>query len=1360
MSDSPSHPSQVLPSDARSALLAQRLKGSKAALQPQADVPRRERSVNTPIVTSAGQKRLWLFQELHPHAHTYHMTDVYHVHGNLDMTRLRESVNQVIARHEILRTRFALMGDELQQLIEPSLTLDTPLIDLTAVAIEARADALEARIREIVRAPFKLNHCPLLRLVVLQLGSAEFVLVLVMHHIVGDEVSIQRFWSELSTFYAGDVARFPVREASQYVDYAEEQARWLKQSSAQAQIAYWQQRLAGAPLTHELPTDYARPSVPSYSGAQHRVSLSRDVSSRLRAAAARQSVTMAAFMVAAYALLLHRYSGQEELVLGMPVTERSRTGYNDALGFFLNSVALRLRINSDDTWSTFVQQVRAHLLEALDHQALPFDQVISALNLGSDPSYHPLFQIMFAWREKPTLPALADLRVEPMPFDRRASLFDMVLFALDSGDQVELEIEFSTDLYMPETITRFLHHLVHLVESLVSQPDAALHTYSYLSTDERELLLRGWNQTTIPYPQTGLIADLIARQAQKTPDAPALLMGSRSLSYTEFNTRADALACLLLENGAQPGRAVALCFGRSIEMFIAMYACLKLGCPYVPIDPEYPAARIDYMLRDSAAHLVITTSHLQAIIGVPSIPVLAIDKLALNTAAPALIPSTVDAQTPAYVIYTSGSTGQPKGVVITHGTLTHSTLARHVYYEAKVSRYLLLSPFVFDSSVAGIYWTLTQGGALVLPEAWEERNPDALLRLIHEHRVTHTLCLPSLYNVILASAAPEQIESLRAVIVAGEACLPATVNAHFRALPAASLYNEYGPTEGTVWSTVHRITIADANASVPIGRPIPNVQTYIFDTYRQPVPVGVPGELYIAGAGLALGYLNQAALTEEKFLHLPLMGERVYRTGDRARYRTDGTIEFLGRVDYQVKVRGHRIELGEVEAVLLQHPDVRAAAVLTLPKDEPAAQSLVAFVTLAPDTTTDRQALQDFASRHMPAYMVPNRVHVLSALPLTFNGKIDRHALTQYDLEHELVDSRAFIAPRNETEAAIADIWSQLLGVSDISMDDDFLELGGHSLLAMRVIAQINRRLNVKLDVGDIVEHPTIAALARRAVPEAIVEVAEASAVSLPPSSPHVVTIHHRSHQGASFWGIAGSRRDVFGYTGFTKQLGEQFSIYSLRLPGSEQHAKPIDDLRKLATFLVGEMKAFHPDGPYVIAGSSVYGLVAYEMGQQLIAAGEPAPQLVLFETVVYGKTTDRIFGGRWRFVRDHLRTIVYAPRSAIRWLKLSPAERQAVREEHQNFPDDARDKRVWKALTTSTVGYKMQPYPGNILYFGTEAIRRAERGASILEQWQALVGGNFDVVTVPGKQHNILASQYVTLIAEAMQERLSRPMG
>jgi amino acid adenylation domain-containing protein len=1355
MSESRSLSSEVAASDARSALLAQRLKRGKSSPQQQAPAPLHERPLDTPLVTSAGQKRIWLFQELHPTSIAYHMSDVYRVRGDLDVPRLHEGVNRVIARHEILRTRFAFLGDAPQQIIEPSLSLDVPCIDLSAVAVEARVSAVEANIREIVSTPFELSQCPLLRFVVLQLSPAEHVLVLVMHHIVGDEVSVQRFWTELSSFYAGATADSLAAMPAQYVDYALQQEQWLKGSVAQAQLAFWKGRLSGSPAAHDLPTDYARPSEGSYRGAQRGVSLNSDVTRRVREYAAERSVTPAMLMLAAYALLLHRYSGQDEVLIGIPVSERVRAGYEDAFGFFLNSVALRLQIAGDESFNVLLQQVRERILEALDHQELPFDQVVTALNLGGDPSYHPLFQVMFAWREKPTKPALQGLTVEPMRFDRRAAQFDIVLFGLDSGDQVELEIEFSTDLYKPATIERFLCHLSTLLEALVSSTDAPLRSYDYLSTNEREQLLRGWNQTTTSYAKSGLIAELMAQQARATPDAPALLMGNRSISYAEFDSRAGALACLLLEKGAQSGRAVALCFERSIEMFIAMYACLKIGCPYVPVDPEYPPARIDYMLRDSDVHMALTASHLKAIKG-QAIPVLAVDKLALNgdTSLPSAPP--VGAQTPAYIIYTSGSTGQPKGVVITHGALTHSTLARHVYYEAPVSRYLLLSPFVFDSSVAGIYWTLTQGGALVLPEAWEERNSDALLRLIHDHKVTHTLCLPSLYDVILASSAPEQIASLRAIIVAGEACLPATVNAHYRMLPAAALYNEYGPTEGTVWSTVHQIMPEDAHGAIPIGRPIPNVQTYILDPYGQPAPIGVPGELYIAGAGLAVGYLNQPALTAEKFVHLPLTGERAYRTGDRARYRSDGTLEFLGRVDYQVKVRGHRIELGEVEAVLLQHSGVRAAVVLTLPKDEPAAQSLVAFLTLTPDTVTDRQALHDFATGQMPAYMVPNRIHMLDVLPLTFNGKVDRNALAQYDAEHEIVEERAFIAPRNPTEAAIAEVWSELLGISDISMDDDFLELGGHSLLAMRVIAQINRRLNVKLDVGDIVEHPTIAALARRAAPEPAPVVPDAPPEAPPPSSPHVVTIHHQS-KGASFWGIAGSKRDVFGYTSFTKQIGSHVSIFALRLPGSDDQSKPIGDIPALAAYFIKQMKAFHPQGPYVIAGSSIYGLVAYEIGQQLLAAGEPAPHLVMFETVVYGEATRKVFGGRWRFVRDAVRYAIWRLRFELGLTKHTPEERQAVRQELRKSPDDARDKRVWTALTQATISYKMKPYVGDILYFSTEASRSSAEGASVLEQWKTLARGNFDVVSVPGRQHNILAGQYVTLVADAMGDRMRR---
>ncbi|MBK8021010.1 MAG: amino acid adenylation domain-containing protein [Chloroflexi bacterium] len=1304
-----------------------------------------------------------MFQSLHADSSAYHMVDAYRARGTIHVDRLQSSLNRLIQRHEILRTTFEWIDGELFQHIAPALEVELSVADLSG----KDETAIEAQIARLAALPFDLSAGPLLRLSVLHTGDDEYFLLFVIHHIIADEHANRLFWSELAALYATPEALDD--EAPQYVDFAEAQNR-PDATMLAAQTAYWEQLLAGTPPQHGLTLDHPRPSTQTYRGRLHALDLASDLSQRLRACAQENQVSLAMLLHAAYALLLHRYSGHDSILIGAPVSQRDQPQFERMLGFFLNTVAIRADIDGGSTFRNLLAHVRERVLGALAHGDLPFDRLVEGLKVSRDASIHPLFQVMFVYREAQALPALPGITLARYPIDQGVAKFDITLFAADEGEHIALQIEYNTDLFDARTVARLLEHLRNLLDSVTARPDAPLRECAYLSPAEEHQLLYGWNATDVDDGQKGLIADLIRVQAAATPDAPALLLRGESLSYPQLDSRAGALAQHLLAQGAIPGEPVALCFERSFEMFIAMLACLRLGSPYVPIDPAYPAERVAAMLEDSTARRVLTQQHLTGRLAERAGDriVVTVDTLPLDSPSSTQPLPAVAGDTPAYILYTSGSTGRPKGVVITHGNLTHSTLARHIYYPERVDRYLLLSPYVFDSSVAGIYWTLTQGGALVLPEPGSERDADHLVGLVKRHRVTHTLCLPSLYAIMLESADRGQLDSLRTVIVAGEACPASLIDAHYAARPQAALINEYGPTEGTVWATAHRITAEDAGKNIPIGRPIANMQAYIVDRYLQPLPAGVPGELVIAGKGLADRYLNQPELTADRFLHFPLTNRRIYRTGDLARWRADGVddsvIEFLGRIDHQVKIRGHRIELGEIENTLLRHHQVEAAVVLSVTAAQSAGLELAAFVVPRPDAAPSAGALREFLLEHLPDYMIPARIHRLDALPQTFNGKVDRAALIRLDAEQAPEQERVVIPPRTPTEAAIAAIWSDLLDVEVVSIDDDFFDLGGHSLLAMRVISQINRRLKSKLSVPDLLQYPTVEALARQADPESarlIANAADATTGEKPSShSPHVVPIQTTGRHPI-FWGVTRAQLGVFAYHDLSKRMGPDYPIYALRTPGLDGEMAPFDDIPALASYYLLQIRKIQATGPYVLGGYSVAGLIAFEMAQQLVAAGEDVALLVLFDTAYYDESTNIVLSSQRRALRRRLlRRILSIPRYVFRYLTLSGEARKTWLEARRSAvpdlsPEALRERAVKQAQERASQKYVIQPFSQPILFFSARAGRNEQDTGLPMtreEAWSQVAQGGLTLIDVPG-DHQILGGPH----AQAVAERLAR---
>ncbi|MGQ0592974.1 MAG: non-ribosomal peptide synthetase family protein [Gammaproteobacteria bacterium] len=1075
-------------SPAKRALLEMRLRGHVPERTKTQAIPRRPEG--TGALLSFAQQRLWFLHQMAPQNAVYSVPAALRLEGVLNLSALEQAFTEIVRRHEILRTTFEVVGGEPVQVISPLHRMTLPIVDLKALGKGEQ----EARVRELIgeeaRRPFDLERGPPVRVCLLELGEVEHVLLATLHHIICDGWSMGILVREIAELYeAFSSARpAPLPELPiQYADFAYWQRQWLQGETLEQQLAYWKRQLADLPVL-DFPTDHPRPAVPSFRGASVPLRLPRDLTDRLKALSKDAGVTLFATVLAVFYVLLHRYTGQKDLVTGTGIANRNRPDIEGLIGCFVNALVLRIKLVADPTFRELLGLVDEVLLGAYAHQDMPFDRLVEELKVNRDPTRNPLFQVGLAFNNVPRQPVqLARLEITPVEIATGTAQFDCTVYLSEVAGTLVGSIVYSTDLFAESTVKQLARHFAALLEGVVMKPMARLSELPMLSDREQRQLLVEWQGRKGHYRRNRCLHQLFEAQARQVPEARAVVCGAQRLSYRDLNTKANQLAHYLRARGIGPESLVGVCMGRSVDLVVAILGILKAGGAYVPIDPSYPNERRAYLLADSTARVVLAQAPLME--GLPSVDTefVCLDR---DWEAIAEYPATAPANeiTPAhlaYVIYTSGSTGKPKGVKITHANAVHSTWARFDYYQEPVGRFLLLPSFAFDSSVAGIFWTLSQGGCLCLPEEDRQRDPVALAAEIAEKGITHLLCLPSFYQLLLEQD-ERKLGSLRVVIVAGEACLAGLVRRHYEALPQVTLFNEYGPTEGTVWTSVSRLQAEDAQNTIPIGRPINNVESYLLDAFLNAIPIGVSGEIYIGGAGLARGYLNRPDQTAGRFIPHPFgqEGSRLYRTGDLARFRADGNIEFLGRIDHQVKIRGFRVEVGEIEATLLEHPQVQEAVVIAR-EDVPGDKRLAAYCVLSPlrEENEGRIAgplngdgLRDFMTKSLPDYMVPSALVLLDSLPLTANGKVDRKALLARDLSQP--SAHQYAVPRNPTEEVLAQIWSETLGVERVGIHDNFFQLGGHSILAVQLVMKVNDAFHLDLEIAVVFERPTVAMLA------------------------------------------------------------------------------------------------------------------------------------------------------------------------------------------------------------------------------------------------------------------------------------------
>ncbi|NEO72996.1 non-ribosomal peptide synthetase, partial [Moorena sp. SIO3H5] len=1050
------------------------------------------------IPLSFAQERLWFLNQLFPNNPAYNLPIVLTIDGTLNVVALEQSLNAIIQRHEMLRTTFSDLDGKPVQIVAPVTDLTLLVVDLqNSYSPQEQSEKVQQLVRQEAMALFDLAKGPMLRVTLLRLDPERHVLLITMHHIMCDLWSLGILVKELSSFYtAFSQGKTPILPELpiQYPDFAYWQREWFAGEVLEKQLNYWKKQLAGVSPVLKLPTDYPHPAQPTFKGGSKSFQIDLDLTRKLRQLSQESESTLFMTLLSAFFVLLSRYSGQLDLVVGSPIANRNRGETESLIGMFVNTLVLQADLSDNPTFKKLLNQVRETTLEAYAHQDLPFEKLVEELNIERNLSHNPLVQVAFALQNTKMEPwNLPGLRVsQRLDFD--FTRFDLEVRLMEVSSGLEVCCNYSRDIFEPDTINRMMKHFQVLLEAVVTHPEQRVLQLPIMTEVELDQILVQWNDTITDYPTDKCIHQLFEAQVQKTPEAIAVVFEDQQLTYFELNCRANQLAHYLQSLGVKPEVLVGICVERSLLMIVGLLGILKAGGAYVPLDPSYPAPRLSYIKEDAAVPILVATKSVLSDLPQHQAKVVCLDSdldtVALSqqsTDNPAI---GVTPENLAYVIYTSGSTGQPKGVLIPHQNVTRLFRTTEAIYNFNPHDcWTLFHSYAFDFSVWELWGALLYGGRLVIVPYWVSRSPKEFYDLLVQHQVTVLNQTPSAFAQLIPVDLGYSADALklRYVIFGGEALKIQTLAPWFERHgdQCPELINMYGITETTVHVTYLFLSKDNIEqVSSPIGKALADLRIYILDPYLQPVPIAVPGELHIGGAGLARGYLNRPDLTAERFIPNPFEGDnsKLYKTGDLARYLPDGNIEYIGRIDNQVKVRGYRIETGEIESTLTQHPTVKETVVLAT-EDNSGNKGLVAYIVLLSETPEGSQTeqigkLKQYLKQRLPEYMIPSGFVVLPQLPLTPNGKVDRKALPVPDVASSV--STEYVAPQTQTQKVLAEIWQEVLAIEKVGIHDNFFDLGGHSLLATQVVSRIQQAFAVECPLKTLFETPELASLAQK----------------------------------------------------------------------------------------------------------------------------------------------------------------------------------------------------------------------------------------------------------------------------------------
>jgi non-ribosomal peptide synthetase component F/thioesterase domain-containing protein/acyl carrier protein len=1355
---------------------------------------------------SFAQQRLWLLHQFEPESSSNNMPVVVKLTGSLDIEVLEKSISEVSRRHEVLRTSFPNVDGQPRLVISPAKPFSLSAIDLRELPKEKRdEEALRMATKE-AQQPFDLGKESALRVKLFCLEDEEHLLIWNVHCIICDGASSDVFYQDLTSIYRafskGEPSPLPDLPI-QYADFAHWQRQWLQGEVLESQLKYWQEKLDNLPPALELPTDRPRPlGIQTYKGDRAALMLPKDLNMALNRLSQKLGVTLFMTLLAAFEVLLYRYCGQEDLLINFASAGRAQIETERLIGFFSNTLLLRANLAGNPTFRQLLNRVRESSLAAYAHQDLPFEKLIEGLPLEHRQARSSLFQVKFAlnppWSNGR---GMASIQLPELTFTslfgyiyHGKTKYDLILVMREQDEGLGAVFDYNADIFDASTIERMLKHFQNLLVGIVTNPDCLLGELPLLSPQKQELL-ESWHNPDFVCDRNSdtRVHQLFEVEASKNPEAIALVESNRQITYGELNERADRLAYYLHQKGVGNEVLVGICLEKSIEAIVSILGILKAGGAYLAIDPSYPQQHQTFILEDSRVSILITKQGLLDASTIQNKQVIYLDTdwSKIIQESQQKFDRNIDEKQLAYVIYTNDAIEESKGVEISHYSLSNSIAARFAYYDEPVASCLLNSSLARGASVTSIFWTLCSGGILyIIPES-KQTDATYLVKAIGQHRPSHLLCTPSLYARILDRAKPQQLTSLKTAIVSGETVSTHLAELHHRMLPNTSFFNEYGAAETTNWSSVYknselisdreseRVELRDSSlpqndiqicslgsiaiakpGRIPIGRPIANTQIYILNSHLQPVPLGLPGELYIGGDNLARGYFNCPEFTAEKFIANPFLkveeninisspphlctsapphlgSPTLYKIGDLGRFRSDGNIEFLGRVDDRITIRGFHVDLSAIENVLLKYPSIREAAVIAR-KDLASDVAIVAYVAVKTKQSFDREKLSEFLKKQLSHDVVPTDFVVLDDLPLDIHGKIDRLALLSITPARSQSEKTA-VDSRDELEHQLTRIWQKVLGIKQIGINDNFFDLGGNSLLAVRLFTEIEREFAKKLPLATLFEAPTI---------EELANLLRRKGWSAPWSS--LVTIKSGGSKSPLFC-IHAVGGNVLSYRNLAKYLDDDRPVYGLQVRGLDGEQEPHTSIEDMAKDYVEEIRKIQANGPYFLGGHSFGGLVAFEMAQQLTQQGETVDLLAMFDcsgpnlpskmSVVkwlYAHSTNLAaleFKDKLKYLGFRCKVLLTNP------IPSSIAQTYTKFVDRFKSPQDLLHKKIEQVNKQALKQYQIKAYPGKVVLFQAK-VRQPKEYFDTDGGWGQIALGGIEIQEIPGDHSSFLLKE------------------